>query len=119
MQEAGDAGWGMRASDMDRESVVAVLRDAHTAGRLTLDEFDERTSAAYASKTWGELEVLTTDLPEEPDLPGPALNARQIMTETRNALRPACTILMCCALLVTLLGALDYGFARLMFSIFT
>jgi hypothetical protein len=114
-----EPGWEMRASDMERESVVAVLRDAYTAGRLTIDEFDERTSAAYASRTWSELQVLTTDLPEEPDLPEPALNARQIMTETRNALRPACTILMCCALIVTLLGAVDYGFARLMFSIFT
>ena len=43
----------IRASDVDREVVVATLRDAYTAGRLTLEEFDERTSAAYASKTWG------------------------------------------------------------------
>ena len=75
VQEAGDPAWGMRASDRDREAVVAVLRDAYTAGRLTLDEFDERTSAAYAGKTWGELRVLTADLPETPemgsDLPRP------------------------------------------------
>ena len=43
----------MRASDHDRESAVEVLRDAYTAGRLNLDEFDERTTAAYAAKTWG------------------------------------------------------------------
>ena len=42
----------IRASDNERESVVDVLRDAYTDGRLTLDEFEERTSAAYASKTW-------------------------------------------------------------------
>lgn len=66
VQEAGDPAWGMRASDRDREAVVAVLRDAYTAGRLTLDEFDERTSAAYAGKTWGELRALTADLPEMP-----------------------------------------------------
>jgi Domain of unknown function (DUF1707) len=36
VQEAGDPGWGMRASDKDREAVVAVLRDAYTVGRLTL-----------------------------------------------------------------------------------
>ena len=59
---------GMRASDQDRDAVVAVLRDAFTAGRITLDEFEERTSSAYASKTWGELRALTTDLPVKPDL---------------------------------------------------
>ncbi len=64
----------IRASDVDREAVVATLRDAYTAGRLTLEEFDERTSAAYASKTWGELRKLTEDLPSQPvlgsDVPG-------------------------------------------------
>ena len=53
----------MRASDLDRDAVVATLRDAYTAGRLTLEEFDERMTAAYASRTWGELRKLTEDLP--------------------------------------------------------
>src|SRR5215472_15630665 len=64
----------IRASDQDRDVVVATLRDAYTAGRLTLEEFDERTSAAYASKTWGDLRKLTEDLPSQPvlgsDVPG-------------------------------------------------
>jgi hypothetical protein len=60
----------IRASDADREVVVASLRDAFTAGRLDLDEFDERTSAAYASKTWGDLRRLTIDLPAQPILGG-------------------------------------------------
>jgi hypothetical protein len=64
----------IRASDQDRDVVVAVLRDAYTAGRLTLEEFDERTTAAYASRTWGELRKLTEDLPAQPvlgsDVPG-------------------------------------------------
>src|SRR5258708_25331568 len=63
----------IRASDGERESVVDVLRDAYTDGRLTLEEFEERTSAAYASKTWADLRELTADLPVEPllgaDLP--------------------------------------------------
>lgn len=64
----------IRASDVDREAVVTTLREAYTAGRLTLDEFDERMTAAYASKTWGDLRALTADLPVQPvlgtDLPG-------------------------------------------------
>ena len=66
----------IRASDRERESVVDVLRDAFTEGRLTLDEFEERTSAAYASKTWADLRELTGDLPVEPVL-GADLPQRQ------------------------------------------
>ncbi len=94
--ESGGPGWGMRASDKDREAVVAVLRDAYTAGRLTLDEFDERTSAAYAKKTWGELRVLTEDLPEQPDLgadlprtPGPLRPMPQHPPVTTGRVAPA------------------------------
>jgi hypothetical protein len=58
----------IRASDSERESVVDVLRDAYTEGRLTLEEFEERTSAAYGSKTWTDLRELTGDLPVEPML---------------------------------------------------
>ena len=66
----------IRASDGERESVVDVLRDAYTDGRLTLEEFEERTSAAYASKTWADLRELTADLPVEPVL-GADLPQRQ------------------------------------------
>jgi hypothetical protein len=58
----------IRASDVDREAVVATLREAYTAGRLTLDEFDERMASAYAGKTWGDLRALTVDLPVQPEL---------------------------------------------------
>lgn len=67
----------IRASDQDRDVVVAALRDAYTAGRLTLEEFDERMSAACGSRTWGELRKLTQDLPVQPilgsDVPGRSL----------------------------------------------
>lgn len=64
----------IRASDQDRDVVVTALREAYTAGRLTLEEFDERMTAAYGSRTWGELRKLTEDLPAQPilgaDVPG-------------------------------------------------
>ena len=53
----------MRAGDADREHLVEQLREHHAAGRLTLDEFDERMTKAYAAKTYGELRTLTRDLP--------------------------------------------------------
>jgi len=44
----------IRASDADRDVVVDALQEAYTEGRLTQDEWDERMSAAYASRTWGQ-----------------------------------------------------------------
>ena len=58
----------IRASDQERESVVDVLRDAFTDGRLTFDEFEERTASAYAATTWTQLRELTSDLPAQPVL---------------------------------------------------
>jgi hypothetical protein len=64
----------IRASDRDRDTVVDALRDAFVAGRLTLEEFNERAAAAYTSVTWGDLRGLTRDLPTQPvlgaDVPG-------------------------------------------------
>jgi hypothetical protein len=56
----------LRAADSDRERVVTRLRRAHDAGRIDLFEFDERTAAAYAARTYADLGPLTSDLPEEP-----------------------------------------------------
>lgn len=79
----------IRASDVDREAVVSTLREAYTAGRLTLDEFDERMAASYAGKTWGDLRALTMDLPVQPvlgaDIPDRHLPDRQ----ARPAVSPA------------------------------
>jgi len=53
----------MRASDADRESVVRLLNDAFTEGRLSADEHEHRVSAAYAARSWEHLRQLTADLP--------------------------------------------------------
>jgi hypothetical protein len=53
-----------RASDAEREAVVARLRDAAGEGRLTVEELAERIDAAYAAMTRAELEPLTADLPD-------------------------------------------------------
>jgi hypothetical protein len=62
----------IRASDSDREQAVEVLRGQHAEGRLTLEEFDERMSAAYAAKTWTDLRALTKDLPVRLKFGGPS-----------------------------------------------
>ncbi|HEY5016564.1 MAG TPA: DUF1707 domain-containing protein [Streptosporangiaceae bacterium] len=52
----------LRASDADRERVVAMLAEALADGRLSHDEHGERMSAALSARTLGELARLTTDL---------------------------------------------------------
>src|SRR5215813_8073598 len=54
----------LRASDADRERIVAVLAEAAGDGRLTLDEHTERVHRAYRARTLGELARLTEDLVE-------------------------------------------------------
>jgi Domain of unknown function (DUF1707) len=53
----------VRASDEDRESVVAALKQHCAAGRLTLEELPGRVERAYAAATLDELAELTRDLP--------------------------------------------------------
>ena len=53
----------LRVSDADREQTAEVLRTAAGDGRITFDELDERLSAAYGAKTYGDLAQVTADLP--------------------------------------------------------
>lgn len=57
---------GLRASHVDRDRVVELLRVAAGDGRLTAEEFDERLEAALTARTNSELSALTTDLPAIP-----------------------------------------------------
>lgn len=68
----------LRAGDADRERVAARLREHLVAGRLTLDEFSQRVDAAYAARTFAELEALTRDLPET--AAPPAVSSRRTPT---------------------------------------
>lgn len=53
----------MRASDADRDQVLAVLSENYQAGRLTSDELEDRTGRALSARTVDELDALTADLP--------------------------------------------------------
>ena len=61
----------LRAADADRAAVAAVLGQHMSAGRLTMDEYDERLARAYAAKTYGELDQITADLPRPRSGPAP------------------------------------------------
>ena len=58
----------IRASDEDRQRVVAALERHTGAGRLTLDEFAARVEVACEARTLDELAAVTSDLPaQSPD----------------------------------------------------
>jgi hypothetical protein len=57
-------GYGqMRASDRDRDTANGLLQTAYAEGRLTKDEYDERSGRVLASQTFEQLQALTADLP--------------------------------------------------------
>jgi hypothetical protein len=56
----------MRAGDADRNKVVDVLGRHLGEGRLTVAEFDERTTQAHAAVYLDQLPGLLADLPGEP-----------------------------------------------------
>jgi hypothetical protein len=56
----------LRASDADREQTLEALAAASAEGRLSLEEYSQRSDAALAARTIGELTGLTTDLPARP-----------------------------------------------------
>jgi hypothetical protein len=55
----------LRASDSDRESIVTELRAHGAAGRLDVEELEQRIEAAYTARTHGELDALLGDLPAQ------------------------------------------------------
>lgn len=65
-QGGDDPALRRRVSDLEREEVADILRDAAGEGRLSYTELEDRLETLYASKTYGELVELTADLPHGP-----------------------------------------------------
>jgi hypothetical protein len=75
----------LRLSNADRDAAVSALSRAYADGRITADEFSERSATAKTAVTRGDLAPLFGDLPEivhrseapptsfdSPPAPGPA-----------------------------------------------
>lgn len=79
-RDARTAPGAVRASDAEREAVVERLRIASVEGRLTFEELTERTEAAYAAVSRGDLEHITADLP---GMGAPGANPAPIQVKRR------------------------------------
>jgi hypothetical protein len=53
----------IRVSDAERDQAAAELGEHYQAGRLTLEEFDDRSSRALRARTGSDLVALFADLP--------------------------------------------------------
>lgn len=59
----------LRIGDAERDAAAADLGEHYAAGRLTLDELNERLDAVFSSKTFGQLTRIMADLPGPGRLP--------------------------------------------------
>jgi hypothetical protein len=53
----------IRIGDAEREAAVSALGEHYAAGRLTKEEYDERSEQAFAARTRSQLLPLFADLP--------------------------------------------------------
>jgi hypothetical protein len=95
----------MRAGDKDRQRVVELLGKHFGEGRLTIEEFDERTVRAHASTYLDELPALTADLPGEPE-PEPHRRPSRPRMRVPYAVF---ALLVAMLLTVSLIGAVTHG----------
>jgi hypothetical protein len=114
------SGAQMRASDADRDLVLDELSTSFEAGRLTAEEFDERSSRALAAKTMGELGQLTADLPRAqpppppgqpaaPYPPGPYPPAGPLPARAGLARPPVVAAAAAIAIVAIVVGSIGHG----------
>ncbi|OLL74054.1 hypothetical protein Ae168Ps1_2437 [Pseudonocardia sp. Ae168_Ps1] len=78
-------GSELRVGGTERRAVDARLQRAHGEGRLSLEEYEERSARAWAARTRADLEPLTVDLPADTAAPtvttaAPASRGRDLLT---------------------------------------
>lgn len=109
----------MRASDADRDAVVAALSEHFQAGRLTQAELDDRIGQALTARTWGELRKLLADLPATGS--GPRILAAGSPSAhplpSGRAAAPLMSGLACLAVAVIVLAVLSNGWGLIWLAV--
>jgi hypothetical protein len=77
----------IRASDAERDATVARLREAMAEGRLTLDDFSQRTDTALNARTRDQLAEVVADLPANPHYAATAFPAPWVVSVMGSAQR--------------------------------
>ena len=90
----------VRVSDAERDAAVAELSQHYQVGRLTAEEFSDRSAQAFAAKTGDQLHALFDDLPPVATWPpsdqaAPVRPAAPVSTRPRRRLGPGRTVAAC------------------------
>jgi hypothetical protein len=73
----------LRIGDAERDTAAADLGEHYVAGRLTLDELNERLGQVFAAKTHGQLWKVMADLPGGEAMSARSVTAPRAITEPR------------------------------------
>ena len=76
MNDGRTGGGEARIGSAERDAAVAALATHLEAGRLTPEEYEDRSVSASRARTWGEIAPLFVDLPDPRPGPVPAEFAR-------------------------------------------
>jgi Domain of unknown function (DUF1707) len=78
----------LRVSDADRDRTLSALSEAFRVGRITADEFDQRSGHALRARTGKELTALLADLP----LAGPSAAWTTVPDPANHAVAVRCVM---------------------------
>ena len=107
---------GIRVSDADRDQAIAELSQHFQAGRLTQEEFEERSGRALQARTGDDLAALFTDLPGQgtaavPAAGGPVFGAGGAGDLNRMSHLPTARLVILGVLAVIIVGNVLGGIA--------
>lgn len=107
---------GIRVSDADRDQAITELSEHFQAGRLTQEEFEERSGRALQARTGDDLAALFTDLPGRGTAPvtpagGPVFGAGGPGDLSRMSHLPTARLIILGVLAVIIVGNVLGGIA--------
>ena len=99
----------LRVSDAERDLAVSELSRAFQVGRLTTEEFKQRSEQAFAARTGNELTALLADLPVESDPAETAVVQRDDLAPVRPPVVVGATIAAASFGLIAVANAFSHG----------
>ena len=106
----------IRVSDAERDQAVAWLSEHFQAGRLTQEEFEDRSGRALQASTGGDLSALFMDLPQNtvpaPTVADPAAGQPSQLGPgfvRRAGCPPVGRIVIACVIAAIVIGGIGHG----------
>ena len=99
----------LRVSDAERDLAVSELSRAFPVGRLTTEEFQQRSEQAFTARTGNELTALLADLPVERDSTETAVVQHDDLAPARPRVVVGATIAAVSFGLIAVANAFSHG----------